>query len=335
MTFAGWTGFLELDDCRVAPDHAAVSGWEAGGVGGDPQGVAARLQGVTKRFGETVAVNGLDLEVLRSECLGLLGPNGAGKSTTLSMLAGILEPDAGTIELPGKASPRVRSTRRRIGIAPQSLALYPELTALENLDFFGRVYGLSGERLRARVEAGLELARLKESRNERVRNFSGGMARRLNLACAVVHEPDLLLADEPTVGVDPQSRNHLFDSIEALLASGMTVVYSTHYLEEVERLCRRAAIIDHGRILAMDLVPRLIEQHGGSAHLRVQFVEGPSAVLDLPELSPDLSLELATATPLQQLAQWSDAGLRFRSIDVREPNLESVFLQLTGRSLRD
>ena len=161
------------------------------------------------------------------------------------------------------------------------------------------------------------------------------MARRLNLACAVVHEPDLLLADEPTVGVDPQSRNHLFDSIEALLASGMTVVYSTHYLEEVERLCRRAAIIDHGRILAMDLVPRLIEQHGGSAHLRVQFVEGPSAVLDLPELSPDLSLELATATPLQQLAQWSDAGLRFRSIDVREPNLESVFLQLTGRSLRD
>jgi ABC-2 type transport system ATP-binding protein len=304
-------------------------------VRGAPQEVAASLQGLTKRFGETVAVNGLDLEVLRGECLGLLGPNGAGKSTTISMLAGILIPDGGVVELPGKASPRLRSTRRRIGIAPQSLALYPELTAVENLDFFGRVYGLSGSRLRERIDAGLELARLTESRDARVRTFSGGMARRLNLACAVVHEPDLLLADEPTVGVDPQSRNHLFDSIEALLASGMTVIYSTHYLEEVERLCRRAAIIDHGRILAMDTVSSLIEQHGGAARLRVQFVERPSAEVDLPELSPDLSLELATATPLQQLAQWSDAGFRFRSIDVREPNLESVFLRLTGRSLRD
>ena len=304
-------------------------------MNGARQRIAARLQGITKRFGTTVAVDGLDLEVLRGECLGLLGPNGAGKSTTITMLAGILEPDAGAIELSERGSPRLRSTRRRIGIAPQSLALYPELTAVENLDFFGRVYGLSGPRLRARVDAGLELARLTESRNERVRTFSGGMARRLNLACAVVHEPDLLLADEPTVGVDPQSRNHLFDSIEALLASGMTVVYSTHYLEEVERLCRRAAIIDHGRILAIDSVSRLIEKHGGTARLHVQFAERPSADLDLPELSPDLHAELITATPLQQLAQWSDAGLRFRSIDVREPNLESVFLNLTGRSLRD
>ena len=198
----------------------------ASGVGatGAPQGLAARLRGVTKRFGATVAVNGLDLEVLRGECLGLLGPNGAGKSTTITMLAGILEPDEGVIELSGKGSPRLRSARHRIGIAPQSLALYPELTAVENLGFFGHVYGLSGARLRARVEAGLERARLTESRNDRVRTYSGGMARRLNLACAVVHEPDLLLADEPTVGVDPQSRNHLFDSIEALLASGMTVI---------------------------------------------------------------------------------------------------------------
>lgn len=250
---------------------------------------ALRAAGVRKSYRRREALCGLDLEASPGETLGLLGPNGAGKTTTMQLIAGLLRPDAGTLRVFGDDATKT-STRRRVGLAPQALALYSELTAEENLRFFGRLYGLRGSRLAERVEACLGLAALLDRRKERVVTFSGGMQRRLNLACAVVHEPELLLLDEPTVGVDPQSRNHIFDCLERLKGLGLTILYSTHYMEEAERLCDRVAIIDAGRILAAGTVPRLVEAHG--------------------DVEPVIQL-------------------------VEPPQLESVFLTLTGRSLRD
>jgi len=246
-----------------------------------------QVAGLYKSYGATRAVDGVSFDVAVGETFGLLGPNGAGKTTTSHLLVGVLEPDAGEIRINGACDPTRPNVRRQVGLAPQSLAVYPELTAQENLDFFGHVYGVSGALLRERVASALELVRLTEHRNRSVSSFSGGMQRRLNLACALIHDPPVLLLDEPTVGVDPQSRNHIFDNIEALKSKKTTILYTTHYMEEAQRLCDRVAIMDRGRILAMDTVAGLLEKHGN-----------PSA---------------------QRVA----------------PNLETVFLGLTGHGLRD
>lgn len=280
-----------------------------------------RLAGVRKRFGSTVAVDGLSLDVARGEVFGLLGPNGAGKSTTISMAVGLLRPDEGTVELEGLGDPCDAQVRRNVGVAPQSLALYEELTARENLEFFGSLYGLSGAALRERIGELLELVGLSDRAEDRVRVYSGGMKRRLNLAAAIVHDPPLVLLDEPTVGVDPQSRSAIFDLVRGMKARGRTVVYTTHYMEEAQRLCDRVGIVDHGRLLALDTVDRLIEAHGGESVVVVQRAGNGEERIE-------------TADPVgvvsRELARGEATGLR-----IERPDLEGVFLRLTGRTLRD
>jgi ABC-2 type transport system ATP-binding protein len=219
---------------------------------------------VSKRYGSRVVLEKFSMEVRRGEALGLLGPNGAGKSTLMQLMAGVLLPDAGRISLHGGElvrDPSSPNTRMAIGLVPQELAIYPNLTATENLEFFGSLYGLRGAALARRVQWGLGVADLGARADARAGTFSGGMQRRLNIACAVLHEPQLLLLDEPTVGVDPQSRNHIFETIEVLKHEGMTLVHSTHLMDEAERLCDRVAILDHGKLLAVDKPASLVRLH--------------------------------------------------------------------------
>lgn len=288
-----------------------------------------------KSFGSIVAVEDVSFEIREGEAFGLLGPNGAGKTTTLSMLVGLLDPDSGTVRLSGGLDPRHPQTRQQIGIAPQSLSLYDELTALENLVFFGRLFGLSGKALNDRVKWCLDFAGLTDRQNDRVTVYSGGMKRRLNLAAALIHEPRIVLLDEPTVGVDPQSRNHLFERIEGLKQRGLTVIYTTHYMEEAERLCDRVAIMDHGRILAVDTVPKLIAAHGGETRVQVDLVETPDSTISLPGKLEGRRLEFSTHDPIAALLQWRESGAAFSTFQVKRPTLEAVFLNLTGRALRD
>jgi len=278
------------------------------------------LSHVRKAYGAHVAVDDLSLEVRPGEVFGLLGPNGAGKSTTVSMAVGLLAPDAGSVDVGGQGAPTRTDVRRLLGVAPQSLAIYEELTAEENLRFFGRMFGLAGAALRSRVEAGLALADLADRRADRAGTFSGGMKRRLNIACAMVHDPKLLLLDEPTVGVDPQSRNAILERILALKAEGRTVIYTTHYMEEAARICDRVAIIDHGKVLAVDTVDALIMAHGGLPQLSVTTAEGTQTV--------------RTGDPVGELTRLA-GGRAVLDFKLERADLEQVFLHLTGRSLRD
>ena len=293
------------------------------------------IRGLRKSFGSLVAVDDLDLDVHRGEALGLLGPNGAGKSTTIRAALGALAPDAGSVELTGLGSPVEPRVRAHLGYAPQELAVYEELTADENLRFFGRLQNLRGSKLAAAVDRALELSGLGDRRRDRVGTYSGGMKRRLNIACATVHDPALLLLDEPTVGVDPQSRNHIFESIEALRAAGKTIVYTTHYMEEAERLCDRVAIIDHGRVLACDTVEALLAGHGARPIVSVELADAPSSHDDLPGEVVDGVLRFSVDEPEEALADLRTKGIRWRSLSVQRADLETVFLELTGRSLRD
>ncbi len=275
---------------------------------------------VRKAYGDLVAVDGLSLRVRPGEVYGLLGPNGAGKTTTLSLAAGLQKPDSGYVRLAGGLTPDNPKARLHLGLAPQSLALYEVLSARENLRFFGRMLGLGGRRLRSAVGAALELADLSERADEPVRQFSGGMKRRLNLAVAMLHKPRLLLLDEPTVGVDPQSRNALLDSVRALRDDGHSIVYTTHYMEEAQKVCNRVGILDQGRLLAEGTVPELLRAHGGKYRVRLQRAgetrlyhhADPLAVLEGIEFDPSTD-----------------------TVSIEPPDLESVFLNLTGRQLRD
>ena len=278
------------------------------------------LANVRKSYGKLVAVDGLSLSIRKGELFGLLGPNGAGKSTTVSLAVGLLAPDAGTVTIEGHGNPVEPEVRRRIGVAPQALALYDLLTGEENLRFFGQVYDLSGARLAERVKWSLDFVGLTDRRGDRVGGYSGGMKRRLNLAAALMHDPELLLLDEPTVGVDPQSRNKIFESIEALHRDGRTVIYTTHYMEEAERLCDRVAIVDAGKLLALGTLDELLAAHGGPPTLIVQS-NGEEQRLQTAEPLAELN-RIATRTPIE----------RFQ---MERPTLEQVFLRLTGRSLRD
>lgn len=278
------------------------------------------LSNVRKSYGKTVAVDGLSLSVRKGELFGLLGPNGAGKSTSVSLAVGLLAPDAGTVAIDGLGNPADPAVRGRVGVATQSLALYELLSAEENLRFFGEVYGLSGATLAARVAWCLDFVGLTDRKDDRAGSYSGGMKRRLNLAAALVHDPDLLLLDEPTVGVDPQSRNKIFENIEALHAQGRTIIYTTHYMEEAVRLCERIAIVDAGRLLALGTVAELLVQYGGPPTLVVQ-ARGEER-------------RVQTADPLAELNRMAAAGT-IEAFQMERPTLEQVFLSLTGRSLRD
>jgi len=277
-----------------------------------------QLRGLRKRFGSIVAVDDLSLEIRRGEVFGLLGPNGAGKSTTISMSIGLLRPDEGTIELEGEGSPREPGVRRHLGLAPQSLALYDDLSAEENLVFFARLYAVPHAKRRA-AEL-LEMVELAPRGRDRVKTFSGGMKRRLNLAVALVHEPKLVLLDEPTAGVDPQSRASILARVRELAAGGVTVVYTPHYMDEAQRVCDRVAIIDHGRVLALGTVDELVRAHGGEVTV---VVERGDEIERMP-----------TAQPLPLIARILESGAA-TGIRIERPDLEGVFLSLTGRSLRD
>jgi len=284
----------------------------------------------------------VSFEVKKGEAFGLLGPNGAGKTTTIQLLCGLLKPDGGAVELDGKRDPSLVEVRMSLGVVPQALAIYEELSAEENLCFFGRMYGLSGRQLKERIRSCLELSGLAQRCKERVSKYSGGMKRRLNMVCSFLHDPPLLLLDEPTVGVDPQSRNLIFDTIEDMKKQGRTIIYTTHYMEEAQRLCDRVAILDHGRILDMDSVEDLIVKHGGPSHIEAEFEETLSSpdrirsFIDNKNIQfEETKIRLATSQPMESLAMLNRSGVRFRSLKVQTANLEDVFLNLTGRRLRD
>lgn len=287
-----------------------------------------------KSYGKIAAVDGVSFDVAAGETFGLLGPNGAGKTTTIQMLVGALAPDGGTVRIGGREAAD-RETRLGVGIAPQAVALYDELTAEENLRFYGSMYGLKGARLGARIDWCLEFAGLEDRRSDRVGTYSGGMKRRLNMAVALIHEPRLVLFDEPTVGVDPQSRNHIFESVEALSKAGLTVLYTTHYMEEAERLCDRVAIMDHGKVLALDSVEGLVEAHGGTSTIVAELSAPPAADVALPGELEGSTLRVNSKKPLEDLAAIATARVRLSSLSLERADLETVFLNLTGRSLRD
>jgi ABC-2 type transport system ATP-binding protein len=292
------------------------------------------VKNLHKRFGTIVAVDGVSFRIARGESFGLLGPNGAGKSTTLNMIIGIIQPDQGAIQINGRLDPRSIETRRVVGVAPQALALYDELTAVENLRFLGKLYGYSGTKLKARVDWALEFSELTDRCKSRVETYSGGMKRRLNMACALIHEPQVLLLDEPTVGVDPQSRNHIFDRIEQLKAEGRTIIYTTHYMEEAERLCDRVAIMDHGKLLDLGTVDEMVERHGGMSTVECQLTAAPENVT-LPGTVDDGVLQFSSDNPIGEISRLTSEGVQFASLKLTQPGLEGVFLALTGRTLRD
>src|SRR5271165_2009518 len=250
--------------------------------------VADRLQ---KKFGATTAVADVSFGAAPGEVLGLLGPNGAGKSTTISMLAGLMRPDGGRVLIDGlPLGTGADPIKRRLGLVTQEIALIDELPARMNLEFFGGLYGLAGRPLAARIAAALELTSLGDRARDAPKEFSGGMRRSLNIACALLHEPQILLLDEPTVGVDPQSRNAIFDTIETLAGEGRTMVYTTHYMEEVERLCDRVVVIDDGRVLADETVDRLLAGASGANLLTLIYDVPPdAAALALIETLPGIT----------------------------------------------
>jgi ABC-2 type transport system ATP-binding protein len=288
-----------------------------------------------KRYGDVQAVDDVSFAIRPGEAFGLLGPNGAGKTTTIHMLCGVLVPDTGEVSIGGRSDPTRPDVRRQIGVAPQGLAIYDELSGEENLRIFAKLYGLVGARLRERVDWALGFAGLTDRRKDRASTYSGGMKRRLNLACALVHEPAVLICDEPTVGVDPQSRNHVFESIERLRAGGTTLLYTTHYMEEAQRLCDRVAIMDHGKILAVDTVDALIEAHGGASLVQAELASLPEEGVELPGTLDGTTLRVDTDRPFELVASLGRSALDIKELRIERPDLERVFLQLTGRSLRD
>jgi ABC-2 type transport system ATP-binding protein len=289
---------------------------------------------LTYSYGTRPVLNELTFEVKPGECFGLLGPNGAGKSTTIGILCGLLKPMTGQVSFNGSQDTRVRQAA--LGLVPQNLAIYDEMTAEENLAFFGKVHGLFGNGLRERVDYCLRIAALADRRRDRADTFSGGMKRRLNLAIGLIHNPTMILLDEPTAGVDPQSRNLLFDTFLELKRQGRTLLYTTHYMEEAQRLCDRVAIMDSGRILDCGTVPELVSRHGGPATIMLEFSEAPS----MDSLPAGAQLEgafvrIESFDPVGDLATIHNLRLRPLTVTVQPPSLEAVFLHLTGKSLRD
>ncbi len=312
---------------------------------GDP---IVEVRGIRKRFGEIEAVRGIDFRVEEGETYGLLGPNGAGKTTTISIIAGLLRRDAGDVLVGGMPMDvGAAEPRALIGLVPQELAIYPDLTGRENLRFFGRLYGLSGTVLSRRVDEVLEVIGLRDRADDRADEYSGGMKRRLNIGIGLLHEPRLLILDEPTVGVDPQSRNAILESVEALSATGRGVLYTTHYMEEAERLCDRVGIIDEGRLVAEGTRRELVRLVGEQDRVRLQGagdLGGAAAAFRSLEavaevIVADHALEVITAdaTTLlpELLREAATTGMTVTRVEVSQPDLETVFLHLTGKALRD
>ena len=304
------------------------------------------VEHLTKRFGERVAVDDLNLMIGPGETVGLLGPNGAGKTTAISMICGLLEPDDGRVTLDGGAvTVGAVDVRRHIGYVPQAIALYPDLTAAENLTFFAKLQGLRGQMLKQRVDEVLGVLGLSERRADRAASFSGGMQRRLNIGLGLLHRPGLLVLDEPTVGVDPQSRNAILDAIADLSQQGLAVLYTTHYMEEAERLCDRVVIMDEGATIAAGTRRQLIDLTGTDDVIRLSCASAPPAALvtrlagefkvTFDGVVGEINVDSAAERLPSLLNDLTAAGVEVRSVSVVEPDLESVFLHLTGKALRD
>lgn len=330
------------------------------------------IDGLVKKYGNFEAVKGISFTVDEGEVFGLLGPNGAGKTTVISMLTGIFPPTSGTARIDGyDIAEEPKQVKQRIGLVPQDLALYPTLSARANLEFFGRIYGLKGRDLKERVADVLRIVALTERADGAVEKFSGGMKRRVNIAAGLLHQPRLLFLDEPTVGVDPQSRNQIFESVLRLNRErSMTIIYTSHYMEEVELLCNRVAIIDEGRIIALDTIKNLIALLGGGViHIGLQGADEPllEALSAVPAVKEALLVPQPPAPPLAEgeepeikemepvsagslvkivaehsqqavvnvISFLNERDITLTSLEILEPNLESVFLHLTGKKLRE
>jgi len=306
-----------------------------------------KIERVSKAFGAIRAVDAVSFEVRPGEIYGLLGPNGAGKTTTISMISGLLKPDAGEIFVAGTAFwSDPQKAKRIMGVVPQELAIYEELTGRENLEFWGRIAGLSSSEAKSRATELLTALSLTDRAKDAVKTYSGGMKRRINLGCALLHKPRLLLLDEPTVGIDPQARLNILEFIRGLRASGTAILYTTHYLEEAETLCQRIGIIDHGRLLAEGTLSELQERLGGD---RVFVLEA-----DFKDTSPDawngfhqrfriiqkserqlVVAAVGTRDPSECLKDLLNLPVRVENVTLKRPSLNDVFLQLTGRDLRE
>jgi len=305
-------------------------------------------RGLHKHFGDRAAVDGVSFHIARGETYGLLGPNGAGKTTTISMICGLLERDGGEVTVAGRAMDvNAVEAKSAIGYVPQELAIYPDLSARENLRFFGRLQRLTGPVLKERVEAVLALTGLDDRADDHVETYSGGMKRRLNIGIGLLHEPQLLVLDEPTVGVDPQSRNAILEAVDGLRREGMSILYTTHYMEEAERLCDRVGIIDEGHILAEGTRRELVALIGETDKVEL-IVSGPLAAAaeavrgvdgvtgaSVADGVIEVSVRGARGVLAEIISAAASAGVAVRSVEVIEPDLEAVFLHLTGKALRD
>lgn len=303
---------------------------------------------ICKSYGERRAVDGVSFQVKRGQTVGLIGPNGAGKSTTVGIICGLLHPDSGSVLLDGQhLENQDNDAKLKIGVVPQELALFENLPAIENLKLFGALYGLKGARLEKRCHEVLTLVSLDERARDKPNTFSGGMKRRLNIAAALLHEPELLILDEPTVGVDPQSRNAIFDSLEHLQKQGRSLIYTSHYMEEVERLADHIVIIDHGRVIADETPDSLYQRLPGQAALHVDLAHAPpihfmadlraqTGVTRVNQHHNQLEVTLRAPEHALPLLNWLKAqGQEPVHFTTAKANLEDVFLTLTGRNLRD
>lgn len=319
--------------------------------------VFVQIEGLRKQYNPpngTFAVGpqapGINLEISEGEIFSLLGPNGAGKTTTISILSTLLTPTAGTIKIGGyDVQKQPVEAKKLIGVVPQDIALYPSLSAQQNLDFFGRMYGLSGKALQHRVDEILELIDLKDRGGDAVQEYSGGMKRRVNIGVGLIHHPKMVFLDEPTVGIDPQSRRKILDTVKELNNQGMTVLYTTHYMEEAEELSDRIAIIDHGTIIGLGTLGELTQKVGEKDTLILKVSGAPPEILDKLKALPgvDSATLDSESEEIHVIAGFgrkvlpavivliNEHGLTLQSIKVEEPNLEAVFLHLTGRALRD
>jgi ABC-2 type transport system ATP-binding protein len=299
---------------------------------------------LTKSFGSITAVHAVSLSIADGEFYGLLGPNGAGKSTLMNLLTGYLDADAGTITINGlPVSRKASAFRQQLGYVPQSLALYEELNPKENLTIFGQLYNLSGKQLETRVDALLEAVQLNERKKDRVQDFSGGMKRRLNLAASLLHDPLIILCDEPTVGVDPQSRNAIFEYLLSLHHKGKTIIYTTHYMEEAERLCTQLSVIDGGSIIAGGTVDTLLSLLPYEETVTIKKTDETTGITNelegfgsITESADKIEIKPLPGKPLSALfALLENRHISSRLVELHRPTLEALFLHLTGRRLRD
>lgn len=305
------------------------------------------VQNLSKRYDDQFALEGVNLHIAPGEFYGLLGPNGAGKSTTINILSGIVRPDTGQVTIDGvDLATRTRDYKMGIGVVPQEIALYNDLSAVDNLMFWGSLYKLSKNALRSRIDELLTLVGLADRGQDKVKHYSGGMKRRINIAAALLHQPRVLFLDEPTVGIDPQSRNLIFDLLRQLHCGGMTIVYTTHYMEEAEKLCQRIGIIDNGHIIIEGSLTDLKKQHSQrdliTIHTKALVDNEPNIVREV--FGTDVLIEdstvaipfLNTPVGLQELIrQWNRLRLPLYRLSITETNLETIFLDLTGKHLRD